>query len=80
MHRIIGSGFYAVLVWKQVYTLPILAWNRVWFSRELRERMKLFIVSIPNEEERKRNMQIRNRFEEFFCLRSNLSNDGIISA
>ena len=30
--------------------------------------------------ERKRNMQIRNGFEELFCFRSNLSNDDIISA
>ena len=32
----IGLGFSSVLVWKQVYTLPILVWNRVWFLRELR--------------------------------------------
>ena len=32
-----------------VYILPILVWNRVWFSRELRERVNLVIVSIPNE-------------------------------
>ena len=31
-------------------------------------------------EERKRNMRIRNGFEECFCLRSNQSNDNIISA
>ena len=37
-------------------------------------------VSIPNRYERKKNMRIRNRFEEFFRLRSNLSNDDIISA
>ena len=36
MFRLIGYGFGAVLVWKRVYTLPILVWNRVWFSRELR--------------------------------------------
>ena len=41
--------------------------------------MNMFIVSIPNESERKRNMQIRNGFDEFVCLRSNL-NDNIISA
>ena len=29
--------------------LPILIWNRDWFSRELRECMNVFIVSIPNE-------------------------------
>ena len=29
---------------------------------------------------KKRSMQIQNGFEEFFCLRSNLSNDNIISA
>ena len=36
--------------------------NRVWFSRELRECTKVFIVSIPNEQQRKRNMPIRNGF------------------
>ena len=49
MCRPIGSGFCAVLVWKQVYTLPILVWNRVWFLRELRDCMNVLIVSIPNE-------------------------------
>ena len=39
-----------------------------------------FIVSIPNELERKRNMQILNGFEESFCLRSNVSNKDIIFA
>ena len=58
----------------------ILIWNQVWFSRELRECMNIFIVSIPNEEERKKNMRFLNGFEEFFCLRSNLSNNDIISA
>ena len=37
------------------------------------ECMSVFIVSNPNEWERKRNMRIRNGFEEFFCLHSNLS-------
>ena len=44
------------------------------------EYKNIFIVSIPNEWERKRNMRVQNGFEEFFCLRSNLSNDIIISA
>ena len=26
-----------------------LVWNRVWFSRELRERMNIFIVSVLNK-------------------------------
>ena len=30
---------------------------------ELQECMNVFIVSIPNEQERKRNMRIRNGFE-----------------
>ena len=42
--------------------------------------MSVFIVSIPNEQERKRSMRIRNGFEEFFCLCPNLSNDDKISA
>ena len=29
---------------------------------------------------KKKNMRIRHGFEEFFCLRSNLRNDDIISA
>ena len=37
------------------------------------ECMNVFIVSIPNERERKRNMRIGNGFEEFFCLHYNLS-------
>ena len=37
--------------------------------------MNVFFVSILNEKERKRNMRIRNGLEEFFPLRSNLSND-----
>ena len=36
MCRPIGWGFCAVLVWKRVYTLSILVWNRVWFSRKPR--------------------------------------------
>ena len=28
---------------------PILVWNQVWFSKELRGCMNVFIVSIPNE-------------------------------
>ena len=50
------------------------------FEGTVWECMNVFIVSIPNELERKRNMRIRNEFEELFCLRSNLSNDNIISA
>ena len=51
-----GYGLGAFLVWKKVYTLPILVRNQVWFCREW---MKLFIVSIL------RNMRIRNGLEEF---------------
>ena len=40
--------------------------------------MNVFIFSIPQE--RKTNMRIRNAFEEFFRLHSNLINDNIISA
>ena len=43
------------------------------------ECINVFIISIPNEKERKKNMRIRNGFEELFCLRSNLGNDNIIS-
>ena len=33
--------------------------------------MNVFIVSVPNEEERKRDMRIRNGFEDFFCFKKN---------
>ena len=60
--------------------MPILVWNLEWFLRQLRDCMNVFLVSMPIEYERKTNMRIRNGFEEFFCLRSGLSNDDIISA
>ena len=44
-----------VLKIKRVYTLPILVWNRVWFSRKVPQRMNVFIISMPNVQERKRN-------------------------
>ena len=37
----------------------------MWFSKELRECMKVFIVSIPNENERKIIMRIRDGFNFF---------------
>ena len=49
MCRLTGYGFCAVLVRKRVCTLPILVWDRVWFSRELRQFINVFIVSIRNE-------------------------------
>ena len=45
-HRI---GFLHRFDLKRAYTWPILVWNWVWFSRELRECLNVFIVSIPNE-------------------------------
>ena len=74
-------GMCCPIGWGRVgYTLPILVWNHVWFLRELRECMKVFIVSSIPKRKRKRNLRIRNEFEAFFCLRFNLSNDNIISA
>ena len=41
-HRV---GFCAVFVWKRVYTLPILVWNRpVWFLRELRVEEEILAI------------------------------------
>ena len=70
-----GCGFWAFLVWKRRYTLPIFVWNRVLFSRELRECMNVVFFSIPNEEGNRNtpgalNTRIRNVFEEYFGLRS----------
>ena len=65
-------------VWKRVQILPILVWNRVWFTKELRLYINVFAVSIPNESEGKCNRQIRNGFSEIILCRLNLSNDDII--
>ena len=57
-----------------------MVWNRVWVSRELRECMNVFIITVPNEQVIKRNMRIRNVFLEIFFLAVfNLSNNDIIS-
>ena len=50
------------------------------FEGTHQECMNVFIFSIPNEWERKRNMRTRNGFEEYFCFRSNQSTDNKISA
>ena len=35
------------------YTLAILVWNWIWFSRELRECINVFIMSVPNNKVKK---------------------------
>ena len=53
----------------------------MWFSRELQQRMKVFIVSIPNAMSKKeREVCEFEMNEEFVCLRSSLSYYNIISA
>ena len=42
-------GFRASLVIKRGVDFAHLVWNLVWFTRELRERMRVFLVLIPNE-------------------------------
>ena len=44
-----GYAFWAFLVWKQVYTLPILVWKQVWFSKELRECMNMHIYRLNSK-------------------------------
>ena len=51
--------------------LPILVWNRVWFSNYRSIIMKYLSFQFQ--------MNKNDAFEEFFCLRSNLSNYDIIS-
>ena len=62
-----------------VHFLPNLVSNRVWISTELRESMNVFIVSIPNEYERKSLYEFEMEFNKSLCWSSNLSNDGMIS-
>ena len=59
---------------------PFLVWNRVWFSWELWECLNVFVVSIPDEKERKIICDFEMDFKKSFCWRSDLSNDDIISA
>ena len=56
------------------YTLSILVWNLVWFSRELRECLNLFIVYRKKDKYANSKWMLRNSF----CCCSNLSNNGII--
>ena len=74
-HRV---GFLRRFCLKRVHTdFAYLGLESVLLGNYVRECVNVFIVSIPV---RKRNMRIRNGFEEFFCLRSYVSNDNIISA
>ena len=36
--------------------------------KEIRECMNMFLISIPNEKERKKKMRIRNDFQEIFFV------------
>ena len=53
---------------------PFLVWNRGWYSRELLKCMNVFVVSIPNEIERKIICEFEMALKKFFWWRSNLSN------
>ena len=59
---------------------PFLVWKWVWFSWELWKCLNVFVVSIPDEKERKIICEFKVDFKKSFCWRSNLSNDDIISA
>ena len=83
MCRPIGYGVCALLVWKQVYTLPSLAWNRVWLLRELRECRSAWTYLLFQFQISKKVKGKICEFDmdlKFFCLLSNLKNDNIISA
>ena len=74
-----GYGFCAVLVWLLVYILPILVWNRVWFSRELRLRAWM-CSSFQFQMNKKESVICQFEIDwnlSFFV--PNLSNDDIIS-
>ena len=73
------KDFCAVLVWKWVQTLLILVWNRVWFSKELRECTNLFIF-FNSKWVRKKEKYANSKWivRSLFCCCSNLSNDEII--
>ena len=60
-------GFLRRFVLKSGIDLPILVWNRLWFSRELREYMYLSF-QFQMTRERKKNKQVRNEFWEIFFV------------
>ena len=76
----IGWGFWAVLVWKWVYTLPILVWNQVWFSKELRSVWTYWSFQFQMSKQKREIGKFKMDWK-FFCLHCNgVSNDNIISA
>ena len=67
-------GVFAPFWSENGYTLCLLVWNLVWFSRELRECLNLFIVYRKKDKYANSKWMLRNSF----CCCSNLSNNGII--
>ena len=53
---------------------PFLVSERGWYSRELQKCMNVFVVSIPNETERKIIFEFEMALKKSFCWRSSLSN------
>ena len=83
------GGAYMYVPPQRVWFGAILVWNRERFSRELRERVNVKKKNIAWSQvsvyrfnsKWKNEIEIcENVFQEFFCLRSNPSNDNIISA
>ena len=67
MCRPIGLGFRAILVWKRIYTLPILVRNRLWFfggTTRVYERYLSFQFQMNNKEREicEFEMDLKNSF------------------
>ena len=59
------------------YTVPILIWNQVWFSRKHTLYESIYHFNFKWKE-RHRNRQVQNAFQGILCLHSILSNYDII--
>ena len=70
---------WAFLVWKWVYTGAILVWNRVWFQGNY-IGVWMYLSCQLQMNKNKIECEFEMHLKNFFCLRSVLSIDEIISA
>ena len=78
--RPIGWGFSRRLGLKTSVQFENLVWNRVWFSMELQSVLTYLSFQFQISKKEREICEFETDLNNFFGLRSNLSNDNIISA
>ena len=53
---------------KSIITLPVLVWNRLWFSRELREGMNVLSFQFQMTKKEKKICELEMDFKKFFSV------------